>query len=121
MEVPADKKRLLYGELSKRGLSLKDWFLDQVNDYLRTTTDSKTSNSSRPTAPRQPKHETPKASTNVTASTNDKATTSRLIKTYEALEKRYSVRILQSDVSYVSPVNFVESLRRPRHRWFAKP
>lgn len=118
MEVPADKKRLLYGELSKRGLSLKDWFLDQVNDYLRTTTDSKTSNSSRPTAPRQPKHETPKASTKVTASTNEKATTSRLVKTYETLEKRYSVRILQSDVSYVSPVNFVESLRRPRHRWF---
>lgn len=118
IEVPADKKRFLYSELSKRGLSLKDWFLDQVNDYLRSTVDP-TPQTPSPVTPRmQEAHTRQKSPTKLTAATSSEASSSALIKTYETLESRYSVRVLQSDVSYVSPVNFVESLRRPRHRWF---
>jgi hypothetical protein len=118
MEVPADKKRLLYSELSKNGLSLKDWFLDRVNDYLRGALDPKISHPRDETTQNLAKQVNLKSPNKVSASKNLKSSASNLIKTYESLEKRYSVRVLKSDVSYVSPVNFVESLRRPRHRWF---
>lgn len=118
IEVPADKKRHLYSELSKRGLSLKDWFLDQVNDYLRSNIDTTPQKHSSVISHMQKIHTKQKLPTKVTSAINPATSSSALIKTYETLESRYSVRVLQSDVSYVSPVNFVESLRRPRHRWF---
>lgn len=118
IEVPADKKRILYSELSKRGLSLKDWFLDQVNDYLRSTADPMPHVTSLATPIKQECQTILESPTKLTAAIHSEASPSALIKTYETLEARYSVRVLQSDVSYVSPVNFVESLRRPRHRWF---
>jgi len=125
IEIPSEKKRLLYGELSKRGISLKGWFLDRVDGYLRGNGESTLLDhkqladiftnkfdsatiadgaSEKPTAGKQQRE--------------IKAPKQALCKAYEELESRFSVRILQSDVSYVSPVNFVESLRRPRHRWF---
>lgn len=118
IEVPADKKRFLYSELSKNGLSLKGWFLDQVNNYLRSAADP-TPQTFTPAATNKQKSQTrQKAISKLTPLTSPEASSSALINTYEKLENRYPVRILQSDVSYVSPVNFVESLRRPRHRWF---
>lgn len=125
IEIPSEKKRLLYGELSKRGLSLKGWFLDQVDGYLRGNIES-TFLDHKQLADILTKQYNSAAIADYASNqpvADDqalrfKAPKKVLSKAYEALESRYLVRILQSDVSYVSPVNFVESLRRPRHRWF---
>jgi hypothetical protein len=37
---------------------------------------------------------------------------------YRDIETKFEVRSLHSEISYVSPVNFVESSNSPRHRWF---
>lgn len=125
IEMPPEKKRLLYGELSKRGISLKQWFLDQVDGYLRTISEPHAPehalpedffhlrNDSRTSTREISLEEQPIATKNRGPSVEQK-----LYRTYEALESRFTVRVLSSDVSYVSPVNFVESMRRPRHRWF---
>lgn len=125
IEIPSEKKRLLYSELSRRGLSLKGWFLDQVDGYLRSNADSATSGHQSPSKPihhqvvalskskEAAQVKSPKAVMGGAQSVERK-----LQSTYETLERKYSVRVLSSDVSYVSPVNFVESMRRPRHRWF---
>lgn len=117
IEVPAEKKRKLYSELGKRGISLKDWFLDQVDNYLGEVMDPVKVLSPEIVVPlieAGPVNMKSKQTTKLVT----KPITNKLFRKYEALEKEFNVRVLQSDVSYVSPVNFVESLRRPRHRWF---
>lgn len=125
IEIPSERKRLLYGELSKRGISLKGWFLDQVDGYLRCNGESTHMDKQQITdlLPIRIDAATKIVTdlgidTSTTQHGKAKTSNQNLIKTYEKLENRYSIRILQSDVSYVSPVNFVESMRRPRHRWF---
>jgi len=125
IEIPSEKKRLLYGELSKRGISLKGWFLDQVDGYLRTNAESYMTEQQSPDNSLHERIESPTTTNVISTPKTSKAkkqkpqsTERELHKTYEALERRYAVRVLSSDVSYVSPVNFVESMRRPRHRWF---
>lgn len=125
IEVPSEKKRLLYGELSKRGISLKGWFLDQVDGYLRTTSEVRMQELKLPAESLQAltKHSVDvidKSTATQRVQTKRKSLTNqqKLTSVYEGLESNYLVRILSSNVSYVSPVNFVESMRRPRHRWF---
>lgn len=125
IEIPSEKKRLLYGELSRRGISLKGWFLDQVDGYLRTNAEPHASDHQYPEDSLHPRIDSPNFKSEISAAITPKAPKKRsqsveqqLHSTYEALESKYSVRVLSSDVSYVSPVNFVESMRRPRHRWF---
>ena len=125
IEIPAEKKRLLYSELSRRGISLKGWFLDQVAGYLRTNGES---HSLEQKSPNDASHAQADLQNTVGVRSSAKipkagksrpqSTEQKLHKTYESLESRYAVRVLSSDVSYVSPVNFVESMRRSRHRWF---
>lgn len=125
IEIPSERKRLLYGELSRRGISLKGWFLDQVDGYLRSNSEAHMSEQQssedllhrRIDASSTPREISPIKAPK-TARSKPQSAEQKLLSTYEALESKYSVRILSSDVSYVSPVNFVESMRRPRHRWF---
>lgn len=117
IEVPTEKKRKLYGELGKRGISLKDWFMDQVDSYLGGVTDAVSAPSPGVVASCVDE-ENASTKSKKPSKLMSKPIINRLFKEYESLEREFHVRVLQSDVSYVSPVNFVESLRRPRHRWF---
>lgn len=125
IEMPSEKKRLLYGELSRRGISLKSWFLDQVDGYLRTTGDVRmqekqlTEEATHGTTltSRAPATKSPESAHNRNKGKPQSAE-EKLRSVYLGLEEKYHVRILSNDVSYVSPVNFVESMRHPRHRWF---
>jgi hypothetical protein len=132
IQVPPALKRKLYKDLARHGMSLRDWFLDQAEIYLNehpsTTQDVPTMSS-----PLDLKNEisgdvadsTRGAQNNEvdaaqTAHPANKITTSKqqLLSTYTTLEDKFPVRIISDDVSYVSPVNFVESLKCARHRWF---
>lgn len=42
----------------------------------------------------------------------------RLYEHYSSLEKRVTVELELSKTTYRTPVNFIESMQRPRHRWF---
>lgn len=46
---------------------------------------------------------------------NDNA---ELINAYKKIEKKVFIRELNTSTTYSSPVNFVESMKKPRHRWF---
>lgn len=122
IEIPVDKKRVLYGELSRNGMSLKGWFLDQVDEYLQK---KKEPNSMEASSAEGKSSANTEKSGKLKPAVNDSqrkrldaSQTDELISSYESLEKKYPVRVLSADVSYVSPVNFVESMRLPRHRWF---
>jgi hypothetical protein len=41
-----------------------------------------------------------------------------IVDEYKRLESKLDVRYKSASVSYVSPVNFTESMATPRHRWF---
>lgn len=41
-----------------------------------------------------------------------------LVDGYHTIEATTNINRIESRVSYVSPVNFTESMSRPRHRWF---
>lgn len=41
-----------------------------------------------------------------------------LLSAYRELESRFRITLSGKEVSYVSPVNFTESMSLPRHRWF---
>jgi len=41
-----------------------------------------------------------------------------LAEAYKAIESKIEINYLNSNVSYISPVNFSESMATPRHRWF---
>lgn len=124
IEIESEKKRHLYSELSRRGISLKGWFLDQVDEYLRNNNDSNFM-TARELVTKEMEHSEQRLEVSVVKSEKKHVVTKSTIKNgrnlndvYEKLENRYSVRILSNEVSYTSPVNFVESMRRPRHRWF---
>ena len=44
--------------------------------------------------------------------------TSRILAHYASLEKNYKIKSVRDNVTYFSPVNFSESMSKPRHRWF---
>jgi 16S rRNA G966 N2-methylase RsmD len=124
IEITSDKKRHLYSELSRRGISLKGWFLDRVDEYLRNNSESNLMDALELPTLGSTENNTNSntsilknnASRPVVKKTNNNH--KKLDDVYEDLERRYSVRILSNEVSYTSPVNFVESMRCPRHRWF---
>jgi len=131
IQVPPALKRKLYKDLARHGMSLRDWFLDQAEIYLNeqpsTIQDAPTMSS-----PLDVKNE---ISGNIAESArgaqseevgaadtvhlgNATSVKQRLISTYNMLEEKFPVRVISDDVSYASPVNFVESLKCARHRWF---
>jgi hypothetical protein len=132
IQIPPTLKRKLYKDLAKHGMSLTDWFLDQAEIYLNTplptTQDAATMSSpldlkndilgdvAEPLPEMQ--SEGIGATHTVQSESAAKTVKQRLISTYNALEEKFPVRVISDNVSYASPVNFVESLKCARHRWF---
>lgn len=44
--------------------------------------------------------------------------TSQVLSHYTSIEKSVNIRSVYDDVTYISPVNFTESMNASRHRWF---
>lgn len=43
---------------------------------------------------------------------------SKLMRAYSQIEEKIRVHEIRTETTYSSPVNFVESMKRPRHSWF---